>query len=42
MHIDFDAYHPYSGRMSEMFETNVSDNIHCNHGYAYSSIKQKI
>ena len=42
MYIDFDEYSPYSGRISEHFETNVNDNIHRDHGYAYSSSKQKM
>ena len=41
MHIDFDEYLPYSGGISEFFETNVNDNIQCNNGYAYYSSKQK-
>ena len=42
MYIDFDEYPPYSGRISEIFEKNVNEDIKCVHGYAYSSGKQKI
>ena len=42
MYIDFDGYPPDSGAISEMFEPNVNANFQCNHGYAYSSIKEKI
>ena len=42
MYIDFDEYPPYSGRISEIFEKNVNENIQCVHGYSYSSVKQKI
>ena len=42
MYIDFDEYPPYSGRISEIFEKNVNENIQCVHGYAYSSHKQKM
>ena len=40
MYIDFDEYPPYSGRISEIFEKNVNENILCIHRYAYSSGKQ--
>ena len=42
MYIDFDEYPPYSGRIYEIFETNVNANIQCDHGYAYSSSKEKV
>ena len=42
MYIDFDEYPTYSGRISEILETNVNDNIRCDHGYDYSSIKHKM
>ena len=42
MYIDFDEYCRYRGRNSEMFEKNVNENIQCDHGYVYSSGKQKI
>ena len=41
IYIDSDEYLPYSGRISEIFE-NVNENIQCDHGYAYSSEKQKM
>ena len=41
MYIDFDEYPPYSDTISEYFKTNVNANIQCDHGYAYSSSKQK-
>ena len=41
MYIDFDDYPPYSGSISEIFETNVNANIQCDNGYAYSSRKEK-
>ena len=41
MYIDFDEYPHYSGRISEIFEKYVNENIHCVHGYSYSSGKQK-
>ena len=37
-----DKYPPYSGRISEVFETNVNANIQCDFGYDYYSIKQKM
>ena len=36
MYIDFGEYPHYSGRISEMFEKNVNENIQCDHGCAYS------
>ena len=42
MYIDFDDYPPYSGRISAIFEKYVNENIQCDHGYAYSSGKQKM
>ena len=42
MYIDVDGYLPYSGRTSEIFEKNGSENIQCVRGYAYSSGKQKM
>ena len=42
MHIDYDDYPPYSGRIPENFEKNVNENIQCVHGYAYSSGRQKM
>ena len=41
MYIDFDEYPRYRGRNSETFEKNVNENIQCDHGYEYSSGKQK-
>ena len=41
MYIAFDVYPPYIGRISEIIEENVNENIECVHGYAYSSGKQK-
>ena len=41
IYIDFDEYRRYRGRNSEMFEKNVNENIQCDHGYEYSSGKQK-
>ena len=41
MYIDVDDYPPYSGSMSEIFETDVNANIQCDNGYAYSSRKEK-
>ena len=38
----FDYYPPYSGKLSEIFEKNVNENIQWDHGYACSSGKQKI
>ena len=42
MHIYFDGYPPYSGAISEIFETTVDSNIQCDRGYAYFSNKEKI
>ena len=42
IYIHFDEYPTYSGRISENFETNVNDNIKCDHGYTYCSSKQKM
>ena len=42
MYIDLDEYPPYSGRMFEILEKNVNENIHCVCGYAYSSGKQRM
>ena len=42
MYIDFDEHSPYGGRNSEIFETNVNENIQCVHGYEYSSGKHKM
>ena len=42
MYIDFDEYPSYSGRVSKRFETNVNNNIQCDHGYAYFSSKHKM
>ena len=39
MYIDFDEYPTYSGAISEKFETNINDHIHCDYGYPYSTIK---
>ena len=36
MCIDFDEYPRYSGKVSEIFETNVNENTHCDHSCAYS------
>ena len=35
MYIDFDDYSPYSAIISEIFETNINDNIQFDHGYAH-------
>ena len=37
MYVDFDEYPGYSGRISAIIETNVNENIPCDHGSAYSS-----
>ena len=42
IYIDFDEDPHDSGRISEIFETNFNNNIWCDHGYAYSSSKQKL
>ena len=42
MYINFDEYPPYSGQIYEIFVTNVNNNIQCDHGYAYYSIKQEM
>ena len=42
MYIHFDEYPPYSGRIYDFFETNVNANIQRDHGYDYSSSKQKM
>ena len=42
MYIDFDEYSPYSAIISEIFETYINDNIQFDHGYVYSSRKQKM
>ena len=42
MYIGFVEYPTYSGRISEILEKNVNENIQCVHGYAYSSGKQKM
>ena len=42
IYIDFDEYPPYSGRISEIFEKNVNEDIQCVHGYTYSSGKHKM
>ena len=42
MHINFYEYPPYSGRISEFFETNVNDDIQFDRSYDYSSSKQKM
>ena len=39
MYIDFDKYPPYSGALSENFETNINARIWCNHGFPYSTNK---
>ena len=35
MYIDFDEYHPYSGAISEIFETNINAYIQCDRDYPY-------
>ena len=40
IYIDFDEYPRYSGRTAAIFETNVNENIPCDHGYDYSSGKK--
>ena len=42
MYIDFDEYHPYSGAISEIFETNINAYIQCDRGYPYSKFKGNI
>ena len=42
MYIDFDDYSPYSAIISEIFVTNINDNIKFDHGYAYCSSKKKM
>ena len=42
MYIYFDEYSQYNGRISENLETNVNANIHCDHGYDYSSSTHKM
>ena len=42
MYIDFGDYPPYSGAISENFETKVNVHIQCYHGYSYSSIKDNM
>ena len=42
MYIYFGDYPPYSGRISENFETNDNANMQCYHVYACSSSKQKM
>ena len=39
MYMDFDKYPPYSGALSENFETNINACIWCNHGFPYSTNK---
>ena len=39
MYIYFDGYPPYSGAISENFETNINAHIQCDNEYPYSSIK---
>ena len=41
MYIYFDEYLPYSGGIRKT-ETNVNDNIQCDHVYVYYSIKYKM
>ena len=36
MYIDFYQYPPYSGVISEIFETILNAHIQCDHGYPYS------
>ena len=42
IYIDFDDYPPYSDRISENFGTNFNENMQCDRGYDYSSVKKKI
>ena len=42
MYIKFDEYPPFNGAIPEMFETIMSANIQCYHGYTYSSSREKI
>ena len=42
MYIDFNDYPPYSGRISGFFKQILMKIIQCDHGYAYSSRKQKM
>ena len=42
IYIYFDEYPRYTGRTSNIFETNINDSIQCDHGYDYSSRKQKM
>ena len=39
MYISFDEYPPYSGAISNIFETNINAHIQCDRGYPYSTIK---
>ena len=39
MYIDFNKYPTYSGAISENVETNINDQIWCQHGFPYSTIK---
>ena len=39
MYNGFDEYPPYSGTISENFETNINSHICCDHGFPYSTIK---
>ena len=39
MYMNFDEYPPYSGAISENFETNINVHIWCDHGLPYPAIK---
>ena len=39
MYIGFEDYHPYTGAINEIFETNMNDHIKCIHGYYDSTFK---
>ena len=42
MYVDFYQYPPYSGAISENFDTNINAHIQCDTGYPYSSIKDNM
>ena len=42
IYIDFDDHPPYSDALSRIFETNINAHIWCDHGYSYSTIKDKV
>ena len=42
MYIGLDEYPPYSGAISDIFETNINAHIQCDHGFFNSTIKSKM